>query len=359
MRFQSVVGVMVVVFAQASCNSGAVECGVDTVEINGVCESVFRAGPPNTCCGPNTSWDPTLLVCVGEASVVCDPDTTSEVTDDNGVTTCFGQAECGRISCANAAPGKVNVCGQLADIETSARLDLGAGGLCDSANPADDGPCSLELSFYDALAFAQNPTGATPLTYDRLRVNECGWFAAEGIPAPQLGFLGIGLDDADADDDHVLTGVALPVSGGQRVDDITVYATRLSSVQMWTDSAGMPFGAQNFAERGAYAPIYLHCDQPMPGVTVISGGSPQAANDYYYSDADALMRTTIDAGLSSTGANGSALLVDAELVQHTGSGGDIGTCEWNSALAAAIPGVIFAQEVHTVDPDNGDACPCP
>lgn len=342
---------MILMLGGGGCEQGV--CGVGTVDRNGVCEAVVNPPGPPTCCGPGTYFEPTILQCAPEyPPMECDSESAIEVPGPDGVIDCIGtgMTECGPIPCPVPSGGKLSVCGRLHDIETSQPI-VGAntGAACDPDVPEASGPCALELQFYDALQFAGDPTGATPLPYDRLRVNDCGYFAAENIPAPALGFLGIGVDDAGSADSYALSGVAIASVAGAREPDLTLYATRRTTDEMWTTSAENPYGASTFSEHGVYVAIFLDENGPVEGVVVTQNGSPQPASDYYFSDTDPLMRSTVDTSLTSTGPNGTALLGDSQLVNHSGTGGGIpANCQWPSNLADAIPGVVFIQERHLV-----------
>ena len=47
--------------------------------------------------------------------------------------------------------------------------------------------------------------------------------------------------------------------------------------------------------------------------------------------------------LDATGANGSTLLVNSNLVEHSGTGAEPSGCEWPALLAMAAPGVLFVD----------------
>jgi hypothetical protein len=287
-------------------------------------------------CGDFTHFDRNLFACVPDfPATVCEPETTVEVAGDDGVIECIGIGDpdgCRAPPCPVPDAGKVTVCGQLVDVETSAVIETAAG--------------DLTVELYDALDFASDPDGALPLPYDSLVINQCGQFAVTNVPKPALGYLGIATDDA-AGDDYALTGVALPVASGDRIQDLNLYATRRSTDAAWTATAGDPFGGASFSEVGVHAAIYLLDGNPVEGVRITENSAPDPASDYYFSDADPATRTTVDPAQASTGPNGTALIVDSALVNHGGEGGDLPAgCRWPSGLADAIPGVVFILERH-------------
>ncbi len=262
------------------------------------------------------------------------------------------------LPCPSAAPGRVTVCGRLLDVET----DLGIESAnprwaeCGTAKAATDGPCQLEIQFYDALDFAGNPTGATPLQYANLYRDDCGRFVAENVQRPSLGFLGIGVDDASGEPDtHRLTGVAFPVTSGQIRTREMVYSLRTETDVAWSAQAGL--GASSFVDRGVILTLFVDGDgAPVAGAKVVSNGSVRAADDYYFSDTNPRLRSTVDPSLTAAGLNGAGLMLNSPLVEHSGMGGEPTGCHWSSALAASIPGVLFARHAELQSDTTGGSC---
>lgn len=337
-------------FSQVSCTQ--LECGAGTVERDGECVRADDARPTEPFCATGTHYDDVERGCVADLEpTVCGPNTEAIVLD-NGVIECRGTGEAGcGITCPAPAAGKVSVCGWLKDAETDDLIGgMGEDGArCETMTPRPTtGPCSIEVQFYDALMFAGNPTGTPPLQADEIIVNTCGRFVAKNLPAPALGFLAIGLDDYEgAPDNYFLGGVAIPSSAGLREDDLDVYAVRQTSNMLWSDATPIA----DLGLRGAYMPIFTHKGTPVADVVVTENGSPQPTEDFYFSDADPFERTTIAPAQNSTGANGSAIVVDSALVNHSGQGseGELEGCVWPSDLADAIPGVYFVQARHSED----------
>lgn len=346
-------------FSQLSCVD--LECGVGTVEKDGVCVLPDDARPPDTSfCAPGTHYDDIMRGCVADLEPTVCGENTEAIVNDEGVIVCEGTGTVGcEITCPAPPTGRMSVCGWLIDAQTDDGIaDVADPMLCDPENRPDTGPCSLEVLFYDALGFAGNPTGSTPLTAD-VRVNNCGRVVATNIPAPATGFLAIGVDDADNanNDNYVLGGVVIASMPNLRRDDIDLYAVTQDSDELWTQSAGNPFGAGvTFGDRGAYLPIFTHKGTPIAGVTVTENGAPQPADDYYFDDTDPLERTAIDVGRTNTGPNGSAILVNSQLVNHSGTGSEsmLEGCIWPTNLAAALPNVYFVQSRPSEL--NGEEC---
>lgn len=242
------------------------------------------------------------------------------------------------LECPSAEPNKVSICGRIFDVQTS--QPVGAVEPAESCETATGGACDLELRAYDALDFAGDPNGATPLPYESLTTDTCGRFALVNVNRPSLGFLGLAVDDeAGADDLHRLTGVAFPVVSAEVRNGLNAQVVRVTTDQGWTDTAGLT--GDTFVDRGVLGVLFLKDGVPVEGVRVTEAGAVEAANDYYLSDTDPTQRTTVDAALDATGPNGFALKLNSGLSEHSGTGGESYGCLWESALAAAIPGVLF------------------
>ncbi len=343
--------------AQSSCNT--LECGAGTIERNGACQVPDGARPENPAyCGNGTHYDDNEGGCISDLPpTVCDPLTSSEVAQDDGTILCVGTGSGCGLGCPSATAGHVTVCGSLYDAETDDAIGGGAGTPCDPTNATTSGPCSITLQFYDALAFAQSPSTTPPVTPEKLTINDCGNYVAENIPAPATGYLAVGVDDIDPSpsaDNYALAGVAIPASSGLRRDGLKTYAVRNSSDMKWLTDAGI---TGTFGEKGAYMPIYLYGDVPAPDVVVTANGSPvPAASEFFFKDTDPYERAMLDPAAVMTGANGSAIVINTPLTDHSGQGGEPDGCVWHTDLAAAIAGVYFVQTV-SAEVSGGAACP--
>jgi len=341
----------------AGCNG--TECADGTIEQDGQC--VPASDDPSAAnCGEGTVLGDSGQCESEMPPTVCGENTIEDTETIPGVITCVGTGGAGScadpLPCPSAGANKVTVCGRLFDIETDARIDDGITASCDLDNPTDTGPCQLQISFYDALDFAGNPTGAAKLTPQNFRMDQCGRYVAENVPRPSLGFLGVAVDDhPDAPDDHRLTGVAFPVTSGQVRNNQSTYVVLESTNVAWSTDPDVNFGANTFVNRGVFMSIFRHGNDPVAGVTVTSNGSVRAVDDYYFTDTVATTRVnTAPAG--PTGVNGSALLLGSALVEHSGTGGEPSGCVWPSDLAASIPGVLFFNP-RIAETAGGAECP--
>jgi len=343
------------------------DCGPGTTEVNGECVPAEGQIPENIYCGPGTSYDGTTQSCLPDTKpTICDPDTTVEVVDINGVTICEGTGGGGCTGgCPQPDSGKITVCGRLTDAETGEFISVeGATGTNCADIPVEDreGPCLMKVQFYDALAFAQAPSATAPLDNDAIVVNDCGWFKGDNIKTPALGFLAVGADDTDdvaaEDDQWVLTGVVFPVNPGDRRPDQVTYVVSNTTDDKWTESAGYPFGASTFSQKGVFFPIYKLAGEPVEGVQITreSAGVVEA-DDYYFSDTDPDIRSTVDVAQNATGPNGAGLMVNSPLIYHAAIGGLPAGCTWKSDLAKSIPNVVFANERPAIDSEGEDCVP--
>ena len=355
----SLTSVVMLVPAASQFACQTIECGEGSIERDGVCVPA-EDGTDSVNCGPGTIVGASGLCEPELESTVCDPETTVAILDpETGVTTCYGTATgCGtRLACGTADPGRVSVCGQLYDLATDApiQVDGTLSRRCDDPEAIQEGPCLLDIKFYDALQFAANPN-TTPLTYDELFVDECGRFKATNIVRPSLGFLGIGIDDeTGAPDTYRRTGTAFPVSSGQARNGEEVYVVETSDEQAWSSQAGLTAG-NGFFEQGAFMVVYYDGDTPVEGVTITEAGNTEPANDFYFSDTSATTRTMIDPDLTATGINGAGIKTMSSLAEHSGTGGERDGCTWSTAQGAAIPTVIFFTTRH-LEITAGMECP--
>jgi hypothetical protein len=338
--------------ASAGCNT--LECADGTVEQNGACvpadEVVDEAN-----CGLGTLLGPDGTCIPEHPPTICGDFTVADTTTMPGTTVCVGTGGGGcdfDLTCPTPDATRVSVCGRLFDVETDARIEGldAAGARCGSGSEVLDGPCEFEITFYDALDFAGDPEGATPIVPQDFFIDDCGRYQAHNMTRPQLGFLGIGVDDCPsqsdfgcagtAPDDHGLTGVAFPVTGGEVRNRQKTYVVRNTSNMQWSVDAGNL--SPTFVERGAFMTVFTIDGVPEPGVQITEGGAVEAANDYYFDDVSTTTRSSIEPSLNASGMNGAGIKINSALVEHSGTGGALPSgCTWDSALAAAIPGVLF------------------
>jgi hypothetical protein len=262
------------------------------------------------------------------------------------VVSCGGGGNSGNddcdLQCSTPPSGKFCLSGQLFDTENSQPI------LSESL---------IEITLYDGLQFAQNPTIAVPLPVESLTISSCGQFLAQGVTLPALGYVALATDDSvDGADEYIHTGVVYPVTADSQMDGINLFATRYSTDEQWVSSASSPFGSSAFYEVGAFVPVFMHQDVPVDGVTITVSDIIYTDDDYYFSNTTSDSRTTIDTALTETGVNGTGIIVSSSMVNHSGSGSEPSGCEWPSVLAKSIPGVLMVQELNSVQPGTDTVC---
>jgi hypothetical protein len=356
-----VVSLAPVALSQVSCAD--IECGEGTIERDGQCVPAEGVSPDNNFCAAGTHYDANMGGCVSDfPATECQEGTTEAIVDpETGVVTCVGIGGGGGcdIPCPQPDAGKVVVCGWLRDAETDELLGgmSESGARCDVDNPTDTGPCSLQIEAYDALTFAGDPTGTPPLPTDQIIVNNCGRYVIDNAPAPALNFIGVAADDNENGtvDNVVLSGVVIPSSPGLRYDGLDAFVVTNASDTKWSGQAGLT--GQTFGERGVFMPIFSHKGTPIEGVVVIENGSTQPSEDYYFSDTDPFERSMVDPAQSSTGPNGSGLLINSQLTQHSGQGseGMLEGCQWPENLATSVAGLYFVSRRESID-SNDEVC---
>lgn len=353
MRSLSAVPVLLICLAGLGCQN--VECGPNTIEKDGVCTA--QTDPPGTQCGPGTYYDASSGRClnnlVGDGGGICGANTVI-VINDAGVPVCVGTGGTGTdcnqpINCPQPTEANsLSICGRIYDLEDSTPLDDG--------NPANGEPYrDVVLRVYDPLAFATDPIHA-PIVKTGAP-DSCGRFAITNIPISMLGsgFVAVTTDDAGGTDNLVLTGIADVASAGATLTGRRAWVFRRSTDMLWSNQAGLM--GMTFGTRGVYIPIFVSGTPippftgggPTPGVQVASistGGQRevQSANDYYFDDTGPLLRKALSQTRPATGANGTALFINASLNNYSGVGAEpAGTC-WQKTLAASPMTAAFVQE---------------
>lgn len=263
------------------------------------------------------------------------------------------------LDCPSPAPGQACVAGRFRSTENNAAICVDPVSAAVCTGIGTGGPCALRVEVADGLAFLSNPGAASPIAVAERVIDGCGRFRLSGFAVPATGFAAVYIDDATgAADLHLLTAEVVAVASQDQLEGQRGYVLRHEIDAAWTVSAGAPFGTQTFAERGVFVPIFLHGEIPVAGVTVTASGAPRVDDDFYFSDLDPDHRTTVSAAQASTGANGSALLVDSTLETHSGSGSEPPGCAWPTTVAATAAGLALVQELRAeVLGGGGGICP--
>jgi hypothetical protein len=337
------------VAASASLSCTKTECGDGTIERDGVCVP-GDFDPDSAHCGEGTVLGPSGQCESEYLPTVCQEGTTMpDETLEPGVVTCVGIGGGGcdiDLPCPSPTPnsGKISFCGRIYDVGDDHQIQAltPTTKACSDPEAAQDGPCALTLQFFDALDFAANPTTTTPLQPGEFTIDDCGRWAAKDLPRPGLGFLGIGLDDETNPGIYRLTGVAFPAVANQTKTKVRAYVVLDADVQAWSTDAGQT----DFATQGVFATTFYRGTAssgyvPVAGVQITEAGNVEAANDWYFDDTILTSRKSVSDTLTATGPNGSGLKINSGLVEHSGTGAEPSGCTWTSALARAIPGVVF------------------
>lgn len=342
---------------------GNTPCGTGTIEKNGSCVSA-DVTTSSAQCGPDT-----MLVgnqCV--STTVCDPDTTTPVVDPTtGMTTCKGTAGGGCACPMTPASGKQNICGQIYDFETNMPyVATGAAGTrCTTG--ATDGPCALSIVPYDAVAFAMNPTGATPLAVDDVCIDDMGRYYLKNVTEPAGPYIGMGLDDTAAANMGPMgitntVGVALKKDPDKATTGFEEWIVKPSTTAAWAASGGPMIST------GYYAPVYrAHCVDTTgsgpgcsgdlfanaSGVQFTRSSMTEPLNTFYFQAAQTT-RHDVDTTATATGANGTALVNNAQIsdsLAYSGTGGltDTTNCKWDTKAGQTLPGVVFIQVYRPVN----------
>jgi hypothetical protein len=336
----------------ASCKN--VECGDGTTERDGVCvPAAVTVG--TAICGPYT--EPQGTLCVGKPPTKCDPASTEEQVDDEGVTTCIGTGAAGcsaPLACPAPSNGTQTICGQIFDFETSEPFAEADATGVECEDGVTSGPCALGIRAFDAVAFAQSNGTAPPLATGPLYIDDCGRYRLSEIAQPGASpFIALGFDDrAGTPGPSGVTnavGIATGVGPNTATRDLDGFIVRGATVVAWAGTGGPSLAA------GIFAPVYQSRRNPRTlaaGVTFTFGAMtapptyPTMTNmgrDSYFASG-ATTRMNLDPAANATGANGTALVSGATLAEvYSGGGGLPSTCLWDVHAGAAVSGVIFVQ----------------
>ncbi len=328
--------------AAAGCELGS-RCGHGTVDRSGVCE-VWDPNGPSQWCGTDTHFDGETQTCVPDyPRTTCDPSSTATVTGYDGNLVCVSEVGPCAYTCPETDPDRVTLCGLLVDFENGSPVGTPSfhPGVCDPSSPSSSGPCALSVSFYDAVAFAQDPSSAQPLRPGDLTVTDCGNVVAHNLPVPPSGLLAVLVDDAGPLDDYDASTVVVATRAGDWIGNESLYAVRRATDQSWTQSAGDPFAGQSFGDVGVYVPTFRWHLAPVSGVGIAGDGSTAA---YFFSDAAPEQRTTVNATQTRTGVNGTALVVGTPAANYQAFGGPAG-CSWPALVGPAPRGVVAIADL--------------
>lgn len=279
-------------------------------------------------------------------------DSTSDAPNDAAAIDCAAALTC-------PAPGgsDVTICGRMFDVADDGPVGpITSNAACDPSTPTASGPCSMAITFYDAFDLAQNPTSPTPIVPDSLLVDGCGRFRAEGLTAPSLGFVAVRLDDASTvADTHVPSVATIPNGAAKPANNFYAPAIRAATDTEWTTSAGLV--GSSFATRGALLFTFRYQASPRASVAAQRNNSAIPDDDFYFSDV-ATERRTVNASLATTGANGSALVINTSSpIEHSGAGNEPASCEWPSQVLYAPAGTIWVRRFDAIVTGTGQVCP--
>ncbi|MEO7094456.1 MAG: hypothetical protein ABI175_14470, partial [Polyangiales bacterium] len=233
------------------------------------------------------------------------------------------------------------------------------GAKCPAA-PTTDGPCSLTIRAYDAIAFGTNPATAVPLTVGDVYIDDCGRYKVADITIPAGPFIGLGIDDTDTAKAGPLgttntVGVATPKLASMATKDFEAWIVKKTTTDQWVASGAPPLSGGYYVNvfRGHRTGL-----DTQAGVTATRSGSQNMANDYYFT-ASQTTRQTIDTASPVTGVNGTALITNAavsEGVAYGGTGAIPASCVWEGHAGASLPNIVFIQLFRPV---NAVAQTCP
>jgi hypothetical protein len=287
---------------------------------------------------------------------VCDDQsTTAELDTTTGVTTCIGTGV--GFACEQPATGKQTICGQLFDLETGTAMSDPGAQCTPCGAPTATGVCSLELRALDAVRFGTNPMDPNAvLATGPIYLDDCGRFKIPDITLPTNPFIGIGIDDAapamqGPGGTTNAIGMATPAVANLALKDFEAFVAPKSTTDAWASSGGPTI------DEGMFVAIFRAASMgtaTRAGVTILREGVPIPPDDFYFESAETT-RTTIDPMATSTGANGTALVTNAQLDGYLGTGALPAECAWEAHVGVSLPFVLFVQIFRPTDA-SGQTC---
>ena len=356
--------------AVAGCKN--VDCGDGTTEQGGRCVPANETVGGSKC-GPFTELQGDTCVSMFPPTV-CDPGTTAAETDpETHVTTCIGTGGggcTGAFQCPTPMTGKQTICGQIYDLEnmTPFRAAGASGMTCVSG--ATTGPCALKIQPVDAIMFSGNPmicTGACdgsctcPLANGGVVIDDCGRYRVPDISLPSGPLIGLGIDDAEPAGRGPAgvtnaVGVSTARNAGVATKNFDAYIASKTMTDAWATSGGPPVSGGIFVTLFRASKTGL-ADQA--GVTVTRANAPIPDNDFYFMATEAV-RDTVDPAATTTGANGTGLVINASAadgLSYSGQGGSLpAECRWELHAGASLPYIVFVQIFRPIDA-VGMTCP--
>ena len=277
---------------------------------------------------PDASPDAATDAPVDAASIDAAPDAVPDAMAD-------AQDCSAPITCPAPSTGMMTFCGQIADLGDSQPV----------LAPA------VALNAYDAIALVSDPAGAPPLTTDEIVIDACGRFRVKNVQPASAQYIALAVADGGGSAYRTSASV-FPTAAGPALTGVPLYAVSIASDAAWTTSAGLT-GA-TLVDRGVLLGLFLHGATPVGGAKLTISGSTDATDDYYFGDASAASRTTIDPAVIATGVDGTSLMIGhaQNLAQYSGSGGEPSGCVWPTVLGDQIPGVAFVQPFVAVMSGN-------
>jgi hypothetical protein len=283
-------------------------------------------------------------------------------TCDSDLETCQNAlAECATgcdapLACPAPEAGHQTICGQLFDLEDGSEFEaVGATGT-PCTTPTVDGPCSLDIRAYDALAFSTDPMSAMPLVTGAVYIDDCGRYRVADIAVPSGPFIELVIDDDDFSEagpagSTNTVGVSVSKQAGVATEDVGGWVASEATTDLWEASGGPPVSG------GLFIPIFFESMDPsnrdlQDGVTLSRSGSPAPLQDNYFVATEAARRT-VDPAATATGINGTVLVTGASVsdgVVYSGTGGGVSAdCVWETHAGASLAFILSVQDIRPQD----------
>ncbi len=237
--------------------------------------------------------------------------------------------------CPTPPPGDLTICGRVVDLETS-----------ESLTGAAERPQVRIFDFFELSTAPFDPNALAIVEPDA-----CGWFHATIDAFLGIAVLNTGnLPPAASDPGFSSVISIVQVSSPGQALRANAFALRRATDAAWAASAGL--SSAMVSDRGAMLPIFVDLGEPAvgpfqgapaAGVAVTINDAPPG-EAFYFADRGPLTRSTVDAALTATTANGAVFLFGGGMFPSILSGALPG-CRFGQVNGVIIPGVLQVQEL--------------
>lgn len=277
-----------------------------------------------------------LLVVAG--GCVTEGDVLTPVASQSPGEDGYGDEDCTTLECPISTLDDAAFCGRVIDLETSEII-------------TESAPV---VRFFEEDEFKDRLAEAPALAV--VQPDSCGRFATtirlddmDISVVMQTGKLSITPDD----DAPYRSAFSILTKESEKNRDLEAYALRTATDLRWGGQAGQ--GDEGTASKGPLVAIFRDvAGEPVTSVQITLEGEPREDEDFYFSDDNPIIRSTISLKESETGiAGASMLIVPGVRPEGVACGGDHeDTVVEEPCRMLGLPGQVQVQVIKMVDPEQ-------